>query len=67
VNRSSRALINAIYIGSIILVSLFIPVAILMGTLGTYEQTAGIIATLLSFIILIGYVYYTLILGYRNS
>lgn len=66
-NRSTRKLINFLYTAFIVLISLYLPLALVMATLGTAEQVAGLIAALLTFITLFGYVFYTLILGARNS
>jgi uncharacterized membrane protein len=66
-NRSTRRLINFAYTAFIVIISLFLPISIVMGTLGTSDQIAGIVGALLSFVLLFGYVFYTLILGTRNS
>jgi uncharacterized membrane protein len=66
-SRSKSKMINFWYILLLVAVTLFVPLAILMGTLGTGEFIAGIIGALLSFLLLGGYVFYTLILGAKNS
>lgn len=66
-SRSKSKMINFWYLLMLVIVSLFVPLAIFMGTLGTKDFIAGMIGALLSFLLLGGYVFYTLILGMKNS
>ncbi|HJV46520.1 MAG TPA: hypothetical protein VJ824_12445 [Bacillota bacterium] len=60
----SRTAINVLYIAFLVIVTLLLPALLLVGT---GWSMSGMVAAILSFLVMASYVAYTIKLGARNS
>lgn len=60
----SRTTINFLYMAFLVILTFLIPALLWIGTDGSWE---GMVAAILSFAVMAGYVIYTVMLGARNS